>query len=109
MPCVSAAFESSRLPEQGHLRLEAGDDRLEVGLFICNWSFLGDLQSFVRPLKVDERGRDPGEEILKERIECRPQERIDPTFEMRECDRGIADPVAQGGAGIGWRRRPTRV
>ena len=81
---VSAAFESARLPEPAHLRPEAIDDRLERRLFVRLHLFLGDLQSFVRALPVDQRGGRARDRIAQHRIEGRTNPGIDAPLQLQQ-------------------------
>ena len=103
---VAAALEAAGLPEQPHLLVEARDDRVEIGLFVRDRLFLGDRQSFVRALPVDQRRRQPGDRIAKHGVE-QPGARTDRTgcSSVHQEGRQIAQPVQERRAGIGWRRR----
>jgi hypothetical protein len=81
---VPASLESSRLPKQSHLIGEALDYRVDEFLLTLKRLFLSDLQTLVRPARIDQRRSEAGEGIAKNGIECRTKKRINAPFEMHK-------------------------
>ena len=105
---VAAALESARLPEPAHLRLEGVDDRLGHRFFVRLDPFLGELQSFVRALPVDQCGGQARDRIAQQRIEGRTHPGVDASLELQQPQRRVADPVEERRAGVGRRHRAAR-
>ena len=81
---VATALETARLPKLPHLFLEARDDRVDVSFLLGQKFLLGDSQTFVRSIAIDQLGRQARDAIAQERVESRPKPGIDPAFEMEE-------------------------
>ena len=102
---VPATLEAAGLPQQAHLFVEAPDDRLEPRLFIRDRPFLGEGESFVRALAVDQGRRQPRDRIAQARRRT-PGAQRDRTRRSR-CTRKVersaspsrkAEPVLARGA-----------
>ena len=90
---VAAAPEPSRLPQQTHLLVEAGDDRVNPGVGVLRRALLRERQMLVPTAHVDQGGDQTFAEVAKERIERWPHERIEPPLEVQQRRGGIGDPV----------------
>jgi hypothetical protein len=106
---VPAPLEPSGLPQQAHLLFEARDDRLQVFLFVRDRPFLGDRESLVGPLHVDQRRREPRQGVAEQRVERRPDERIEAALDPDHERQEVAQLVEEDRAGIGSRCWPARV
>jgi hypothetical protein len=90
---VASALESARLPEQAHLLLEAGDDRVDELLFAREELFLGEREFLVAALRVDQERDEAGDRIAQHGIERRADERIEATLEMNQRQHRVRKDV----------------
>jgi hypothetical protein len=106
---ISAPLESSWFPQLPHLLLKGGDDRAKKFLLVWQCLLLGDLQSVVRPLKVDQRGRQPCDRIAQHSVKRRTNPWIESSLKTQESVEGIANAVEERGTRVGSRLRTAGV
>jgi hypothetical protein len=74
-------------------------------LFLIGQQFLlGDLQTLVSPLDVDQRRGEVGKAIPKRGVKHRPKKRIETPLELKKKSKKIAQAIEEWGAGVGFRR-----
>ncbi len=106
---VAAALEAARLPEQAHLLLEAGDDRVDELLFARKRLLLGERQLLVDALGVDQEGHEARDRIAQHGIEGRADERIDAALELHQREQRVGKHVEEPRARVRGRHRSADV
>jgi hypothetical protein len=73
-------------------------------LLIGQQFLLGDFQTLISPLDVDQRRGEVRKVITKRGIKRRPKKRIETPLELKKKSEKIAQAIEDWGAGVGFRR-----
>ena len=78
----------------------------EFAAILARWQtarteILGQRKAVIPPPFVDERGDPRAQPIAEERVECRPEERVDAALQVEQEHQRVVDPVEHAHAEIG--------